>query len=124
VQVSELWPDPSVPYDYPSRAPANKARWSAAVTSALAGGTLRLLATDDSGPTDFYELSGRCPRCDHRLDPIPIEFDVIMGASPVRTRTGVFDVQCNCRGAHPGRDEKIRGCGWGGSNAVRLSVTG
>lgn len=118
--MSETWPDPTIGYDYPSRTPADKARWTDAITSALARETLQLLATDDGG--DFYELSGRCPRCDHQLDPIPIEFDVIMGATPIRARVGVFDIQCNCRAAHAGRDDQHRGCGWGGSNAVRLAV--
>ncbi len=120
--MSETWPDRFAAYEYPSRTPEHKARWADAITSALAEGTLQFLATDDSGSTDFYELSGRCPRCDHQLDPITIEFDVILGAEPVRTRVGVFDIQCNCSAAHAGRDDQHRGCGWGGSNAVRLAV--
>jgi hypothetical protein len=43
-----------------------------------------------------------------------------LGVEPVRTLMGVFDVQCNCSATHAGRDGQHRGCGWGGSNAVRL----
>lgn len=117
--ATETWPDSSVDYEYPTRTPVRETRWRRAINEALSSGSLRLLPVDSEA--DLYNLAGQCPRCGHDMDQ-SIEFSVIMGTLPERSRFGIFNVNCNCTGVHDGRDDKHKGCGWGGPIAVPLYV--
>jgi hypothetical protein len=116
--TGETWPNLTVPYSYPRKSDANGQKWQAAIDDALGSGSLQLTARD-CDDDDFYELVGNCPRCGHEMAQ-DVEFDVIFGALPGRTVT--LDVNCNCaEDTHAGRPSSYRGCGWGGTNAVRLT---
>lgn len=117
--MGELWPDPTVEYEYPEHTAANEQRWRSGISQGLADGSLTL--SRRPAADDLYDLAGKCPRCGHDLSQ-PIEFDVILGALPVREKVGLFNVQCNCSAPHIGRDDQHRGCGWGGALDVPLST--
>jgi len=117
--MSEPWPDPAVEYEYPEQTAANEQRWRSAIEQGLAEGSLTLSRRPSTD--DLYDLTGDCPRCGHHVSQ-PIEFGVILRALPVRENDGVFNVQCNCTQPHKGRDDKHKGCGWGGALDVPLST--
>jgi hypothetical protein len=117
--MDELWPDPDVPYDYPARTPTNEQKWKQAVAAAVNAQSLQLVPRP--GGEDLFDLSGSCPRCGHAMS-TEIEFEVIRGLLALPPSSGIFNVSCNCRRPHAGRDDKHLGCGWGGSIPVPLEA--
>lgn len=119
IAMGETWPDPSIAYDYPARTPANDRRWQDGIAAGLSSGDLTVTPRTAGG--DQYELAGSCPRCSHTLSQT-IEFDVLLGVRADPVRRGRFNIECNCRSQHTGRDDEHLGCGWGGSIPVALNV--
>ncbi len=114
--MEEVWPDRSLPYDYPLGTPENQRRWQAGIDRGLAAGSLEMTPKGQ----DLYDLHGACPRCGHPLS-VEIEFDVVFGIDPVGPRTGRYNVDCTCDEKHDGRDDDRAGCGWGGPLAVSIT---
>jgi hypothetical protein len=115
----EEWPNVTVRYDYPARTATNDQRWQDAIAAALKSASLQLLPRTAKG--DVFDLTGSCPRCGHSMSQT-IEFDVIVGVTPVKGRFGIFNVSCNCTENHGGRDANHLGCGWGGSIPVAFTA--
>lgn len=126
----DKWPDERVPYEFPDGA-GDEARWREAIVSALKEGTLRI--THAGG--DYYDLTGKCPRCGHTTDqsltcrlisPYADAFTVLTNR-PLRGvasagRSDEVEIVCACAEQHEGRKgEGKRGCGWGRDLTVSLA---
>ena len=115
--AGEEWPSSEIGYAFPDSTIEVAEQWRRAIEGALRNGLMSIVQLDGS---DFFELSGSCPRCGHPMDQ-SLEFDVIRGRT-VHNRGGWFNVRCNCSSSHGGRPVDRRGCGWGGPIRVWLSA--
>jgi hypothetical protein len=118
--MSEVWPQPSVPWQYPGDSDEETGRWQDSINHALEAGTLHL----EKVSYHRYELRGACPRCGHPLPSETIATQVIVGVEEVsEPTTARTNIDCNCTGPHTDAPKDRLGCGWGGPIGVDIDLT-
>ena len=118
--MTETWPDGDVAYEFPVLSEENTKRWQTGIDAKLASGELTITPSGDDPDTTFYDLSGLCPRCNHRGINESFEVEVLIGVATGGKDEATIDVNCACSDKHEPRAEDKTGCGWGGPLPVNL----